>query len=252
MNKINIGLIGYGNVGSGVIKFLHNKKKHIKEKCQAEYSIKAICDLQFKKKKPKGLGKIVLTANSQDVIENPNIDVIVELIGGLHPAKEFILSALKNGKHVVTANKAVIASYGKELFAAADKAGKNIYYESAVMAGVPIIKTLSEGVAGNEFTGVYGIINGTCNYILSEMTKKKIPFAEALKDAQEKGYAEPDPTLDINGMDSTYKLAILIALTQGKFLNVKSIYTEGITHISKEDIEYAESMGLAIKLLAIA
>ena len=252
MNKIKLGLIGYGNVGSGVVKLLKKKHNYIKNKFGVEFKFVGICDLSFKRKKPSGLGKILLTTDASKIINHPDIDIVVELIGGLHPAKAFVLSALKNGKHVVTANKALIAEYGKELFQSAHKYGKNIYFETAVQAGVPIIKTLTEGLAGNQFKSLHGIINGTCNYILSEMSNSDLSFEEAVKKAQKNGFAETDPTLDINGMDSAYKLAILIYLAFGKFLKPKSIYTEGITHISHQDIQFAEEMGLNIKLLAIA
>ena len=252
MNKINVGLIGCGNVGLGVVKFLQKKRSYIKKKFNVEFNINAICDLKIKKRTPKGIGKAVLTTKYQKIISNPDIDVVVELIGGLHPAKEIVLGALKKGKHVVTANKGLIAQYGKELFIEAHKQNRNIYFESAVMAGVPIIKTITEGLAGNQFNNIYGIINGTCNYILSAMSKKNYSFEQAVAEAQKNGFAETDPTLDINGMDSAYKLAVLVSLVLGKFITVKDIQTEGITQISHADIEYAESIGLCIKLLAIA
>lgn len=252
MNKLKLGLIGYGNVGSGVVKLLKKKRSYIKNKFGLEFQFRGICDLSFKRKKPSRLGKILLTTDAQKIINDPDIDIIVELIGGLHPAKEFVLAALKNNKHVVTANKALIAEYGKELFQSAQKYKKNIYFETAVQAGVPIIKTLTEGLAGNQFKAIYGIINGTCNYILSEMSDNGLSFEQAVKKAQANGFAEADPTLDINGMDSAYKLAILTYLSFGKFLKPKSIHTEGITHISHQDIEFAEEMGFVIKLLAIA
>ena len=198
------------------------------------------------------LGKTVYTKEFNELINDPQIDVVVELIGGHHPALEIIKGALEHGKHVVTANKAVISTYGQELFCLAHEKGRSIYFETAVMAGVPVIKTLVEGVAGNRYNGLYGIVNGNCNYILGEMDTNRLAFDEAVKLAQQKGYAESDPTLDINGMDSAHKLAILVSLAMGKFLKVKDIHTEGITHISKEDLFYAEEMGLTIKLLAIA
>jgi len=252
MTKINLGLIGYGNVGSGVVKLLRQKNNYIKEKFDIEFHVKAICDLTFSKKKPSGLGSTLLTTNAQDLLADPEINIIIELIGGLHPAREFIVSALENGKHVVTANKALIAEHGKELFEIAHRCKKNVYFETSVQAGVPIIKTLTEGVAGNQFNALFGIINGTCNYILSEMSGKGLSFDAAVKKAQENGFAETDPTLDINGMDSAYKLAILTYLAFGKFINPKAIHTEGITHISHQDIQFAEEMGLCIKLLGIA
>jgi len=253
MNKINIGLIGYGNVGSGVVKLLQKKRKYIKAKHHVEFVLKTICDRSIKKKKiARGLKNVRLTASIEETIADPDLHVIIELIGGLHPAKDIILQSLKKNKHVVTANKEVIAHFGQLLFEEAHRQGQNIYFESAVMAGVPIIKLLSEGIAGNGYKEIYGIINGTCNYILSAMSQNEWSFEQAVKEAQKRGFAEADPTLDINGMDSTHKLAILTALAFNKFIKPNQIHTEGITQISHHDIEYAESLNLTIKLLAIA
>ncbi len=252
MNKIHVGLIGYGVVGQGVVQFLHKNETSLKNKFGSEFLLKTLCDRSIHKKNTKGLGKTVLTKNIQDVLNDPSIDVVIELIGGKNPAKQIIVDALKSGKHVITANKDLIANHGKELFASAKKHHCHLYFESAVGAGIPIIKTITEGIVGNQFNGIYGIINGTCNFILDEMTRKDYTFEKALADAKTKGYAESDPTLDINGMDSTHKLAILIYLAFGKAMKVKNIYTEGITHISHDDIEYATSLNLTIKLLAIA
>ena len=252
MKKVRIGLIGYGVVGQGVVKFLTKNKTPLKNKFGTEFILKTLCDRSIHKKNTKGLGKTVLTTHIQEVLDDVDIDVVIELIGGKNPAKHIVASALKNGKHVITANKDLIANQGKELFALAKKHNSYLYFESAVGAGIPIIKTISEGIVGNQFKGLYGIINGTCNFILDEMTQKDCTFEEALADAQKKGYAESDPTLDINGMDSTHKLAILIYLAFGKSMKVKDIYTEGITHISHDDIEYATRLNLTIKLLAIA
>ena len=252
MNKINIGLIGYGTVGSGVVKFLAKKKSYIRDKFDTEFVIRSICDRSIRQKNIKGLSRTRLTTKIHDVLDDPQTDVIVELIGGMHPAKEIAVKALKSGKHVVTANKELIANSGKELFQLAKRKKCHLYFESAVGAGIPIIKNITEGIAGNQFSSIYGIINGTCNYILSEMTQNNCSFAQALEEAQKKGYAESDPTLDINGMDSVHKLAILIGLGFGKFISIKDIYREGITHISQDDIEYATSLDLTIKLLAIA
>ncbi|MFP4472707.1 MAG: homoserine dehydrogenase [Candidatus Omnitrophota bacterium] len=253
MIDVNVGLIGYGNVGQGVVKLLKKKRALLQDKYHIQVNVRGICDLQFRKKKPRGLGKkTILTSDARKLLEDPDTAVIIELIGGLHPAKEFVLQALKNGKHVITANKALIAQYGKTLFKAAEKYQRNIYFETSVLAGVPLIKTLTEGLAGNDIHAVYGIINGTCNYVLSEMSSNNLSFENAVKKAQANGFAETDPTLDINGMDAAYKLAILTYLAFGKFVTPKSIHTEGITHISHQDIQFAEELGLTIKLLAIA
>jgi len=252
MNKIHVGLIGYGVVGQGVAQFLNKNKTVLKNKFSSDFILKTVCDRSIHKKDTKVLGKTLLTKNIQDVLEDEAIDVVIELIGGKNPAKQIVEDSLKSGKHVITANKDLIANNGKELFALAKKHNRHLYFESAVGAGIPIIKTITEGIAGNQFHGLYGIINGTCNFILDEMTRKDYTFEQALEDAKTKGYAESDPTLDINGMDSTHKLAILIYLAFGKVMKVKEIYTEGITHISHDDIEYATSLNLTIKLLAIA
>jgi homoserine dehydrogenase len=253
MTKITLGLIGYGNVGRGVVSFINKRKSFFKDKYNVEFEIKTICDRSIKKKLPSGLeGTKTLTTDYKKIINDPEIDAIIELIGGIQPARQIVLEALNKGKHVVTANKSLLALHGKELFQEAHSCNRNIYYESAVMAGVPLIKMLTEGLAGNKFKSLHGIINGTCNYILTEMTQKDLNFGQALAAAQAKGFAESNPTLDINGMDSANKLAILVSLTMGKFINAEKVYTEGITQISHHDIEHAESLDLTIKLLAIA
>ena len=252
MRKINIGLIGYGVVGAGVIKFLQKRQNYIRDKYRVEFVARTICDRSIHRKDTRGLGSVKLTKKIADVLDDRSTEVVIELIGGLHPAKEIVTTALRRGKHVVTANKVLIAHYGKELFQLAKKQNRQLYFESSVGAGIPIIKTITEGMVGNTYNRIYGIINGTCNFILTEMTKNNLSFTKALKLAQEKGFAESNPTLDINGMDSTHKLAILVYLAFGKFVKVSDIYTEGITHISHDDIAYAESLNLTIKLLAIA
>lgn len=252
-NRLSVGLIGYGNVGSGVVDFLQKRKSYFKDKFNMEFELKAICDRSIKEKNPQGLDKhTYLTKNADKVINDPDIDVIIELIGGVDPAKEIVLGALKKGKHVITANKSLLAYHGKELFQEAHTCNRNIYFETSVMAGVPVIKMLTEGLAGNKFNSFYGIINGTCNFILSAMTQKNLTFGQALAEAQARGFAESNPTLDITGMDSAHKLAILVSQTLGRFITAKDIYTEGITQISHHDIEHAETLGLTIKLLAIA
>lgn len=252
IRKIHIGLAGYGVVGSGVVQLLQKRKNYIQNKFRTEFVLKTVCDRSIQKKDTTILAGVNLTSKIQDLIDDPQIEIIVELMGGLNPAKDLVTGALQKGKHIVTANKALIADSGKELFELARSKNCHIYFESSVGAGIPVIKTISEGIAGNKCKSVYGIINGTCNYILTEMTKNRISFAQALEEAQKKGYAESNPTLDINGMDTTNKLAILVYLAFNKFIKVDEIYTEGITHISYDDIEYAESLNLRIKLLAIA
>ncbi|OGX36827.1 MAG: hypothetical protein A3C36_02350 [Omnitrophica WOR_2 bacterium RIFCSPHIGHO2_02_FULL_52_10] len=252
MNKINLGLIGYGVVGSGLVKLLAKRKSYIKNKFNAEFVLKTLCDRSIEAKNPQGLLGTALTTKYQDILDDPQIHIVIELIGGMNPAREIVRGALSKGKHVVTANKELIANNGIELFQLAKEKKCRLYYESSVGAGVPVIKTITEGLAGNKFSSIYGIINGTCNFILSEMTQNNVSFNQALEEAQKRGFAESDPSLDVNGIDSVHKLAILTYLAFGKAINVKDIYREGITHISHDDIEYATSLNLAIKLLAIA
>ncbi len=252
MKILTIGLIGLGTVGKGVAKLIKSKQAFVRSKYGVEIRIKTVCDLKADTAFLRTVGKVGVTKNFNDIVMDPEIDVVVELIGGLHPALEIIKGSLTNGKHVVTANKAVISTFGQELFEIARANSRSIYFETAVLAGVPIIKTLTEGIAGNQYNSLYGIVNGTCNYILSEMAENGMSFDAAVKLAQAKGYAEADPSLDINGKDSAHKLAVLVMLAMGKFIKVADIHTEGITHIAPEDLKYAEDMGLTIKLLAIA
>ena len=252
MNKLNIGLVGLGNVGGGVVKLLQRHRGYFKAKYDAEFNLKSVHDRSIDRKRSL-LGPNVETVNHyNDIIRDPEIDVVIELIGGMHPARDIMTESLKNGKHVITANKEVIAQSGKELFELAQKHNRHIYFESSVGAGIPIIKALTEGVAGNKFRRLYGIINGTCNFILTEMGRSDLTFRQALEEAQRKGFAESDPSLDINGTDSAHKLAILVYLAFGKSITSKDIHVEGITHISHDDIEHANSLNLTIKLLAIA
>jgi len=252
MKKINVGLIGFGNVGSGVVKILRDKRSLLSEKIGLEISISRICDKDLMSRRNVTIDRDILTRDPQDVINDPQIDIIVELIGGVHPAKEYIIGALKKGKNVVTANKALLAQEGRELFAIARDRNKNIYFEASVGAGIPIIKALREGLVANRFYSVYGIVNGTSNFILSQMSGENRTFSAALKEAKSRGFAEKNPTLDIDGIDSAHKLVLLTYLSFGKFVNMEDIYTEGISNISLADVNYALELGFQIKLLAIA
>ncbi len=252
MKKINIGLIGFGNVGSGVVKILRERKSILKDKVGAEINIKKIADKDIASKRGVSIDKGLLTKDAREIINDPHIDVVAELIGGIHPAKEFITEALKNGKNVVTANKALLAECGKELFALAEDRGKSIYFEAAVGAGIPMIRSLREGLVASKFYSIFGIVNGTSNYILSEMSHHSRTFADALRQAKLKGFAEKDPTLDIEGMDSAHKLIILTYLCFGRFTSLDDVFVEGISHISLLDVNYAKELGFEIKLLAIA
>ncbi len=252
MKKINVGLIGFGTVGSGVVKILRERKSYLSERIGVEIALKKICDKDINSKRNVSVDKSLITSSASELINDPQLDIIVELMGGIHPAKEFISEALNKGKHVVTANKALLAEHGQELFALANDRGKNIYFEASVGGGIPIIKSLREGLVANRFSGIFGILNGTSNYILSKMSADKCSFLDALKEAQKKGYAEKNPTLDIEGMDSAHKLVLLTYLCFGKFVRLNDVFIEGISHISLADINYANDLGLQIKLLAIA
>jgi homoserine dehydrogenase len=252
MKKMNIGLIGFGNVGSGVVKILREKKSFLAEKIGVEINIKKICDKDILSKRNVSIDKGLLTSKASEIIDDPQIDIVVELIGGINPAKEFISSALRSGKNVVTANKALLAQNGKELFALARDRGKNIYFEASVGAGIPIIKSLREGLVANRFNNIFGIVNGTSNFVLSEMSANNRSFPDALKQAKEKGFAEKDPSLDIEGIDSAHKLIILAYLCFGKLVSLQDVFVEGISQVSLADVNYAKELGFEIKLLAIA
>ncbi|MCG2714000.1 MAG: homoserine dehydrogenase [Candidatus Omnitrophica bacterium] len=252
MKKINIGLIGFGNVGCGVIKILQQRKAFLAQKIGIEIAIKKICDKDTTKKRDVLIDKSLLTSDANLVLNDPAIDIVVELMGGTTLAKDYILSALKKGKHVVTANKALLAEHGLELFAEASERGKNIYFEASVGAGIPIIKSIREGLIANKFSCVFGIVNGTSNYVLTQMSDENCTFSTALSAAQAKGFAEKDPSLDIQGIDSAHKLVLLTYLAFGRIVNLKDIFIEGISHISLADINYAKELGYTIKLLAIA
>ncbi|MBI5145235.1 MAG: homoserine dehydrogenase [Candidatus Omnitrophica bacterium] len=252
MKKINVGLIGFGNVGSGVVKILRERKTFLKEKIGLEINIAKICDKDIVAKRIVSVDKSLLIREPREIIHDPQIDIIVELMGGIHPAKEYIMEALKNGKNIVTANKALLAQSGKELFATALDRGKSIYFEASVGAGIPLIKSLREGLVANRFKSIFGIVNGTSNFILSQMSHQQCNFAAALKEAKARGFAEKDPTLDIEGIDSSHKLILLTYLCFGRLVSLDDIFIEGISQISLLDVNYARELGFQIKLLAIA
>ncbi len=249
---INVGIIGFGTVGTGTAKILLENKDVISQRIGFDINLKKIADLDIKKSRGIKLPEGILTANADDILNDPEINIVVELIGGIHPAKEFILKAIRNKKHVVTANKALIATEGNEILAEAEKHGVEIGFEASVAGGIPIIKILKEGLVANRILAVYGIINGTSNYILTKMTDEGIEFSDALKEAQRLGYAEADPTYDIEGIDSAHKLAILASLAYNIPFSFNDVYKEGITRITSQDIGFAGELGYKIKLLAIA
>jgi homoserine dehydrogenase len=254
-NTISVGIIGFGTVGTGTAKILLENSSLIKKRTGIDFVLKKIADLDIKRdrgiKVPAETLKDILTTDASALINDPDIDIVVELIGGIHSAKDFIMQAVKNKKHVVTANKALLATEGNEIFAAADKNGMEIGFEASVAGGIPIIKVLREGLVANNIVAVYGIINGTSNYILTKMTDEKVEFSDALKEAQKLGYAEADPTFDIEGIDTAHKLTILSSLAYGIPFLYNEVYKEGITKITAQDIEFASELGYKIKLLAI-
>lgn len=252
MNKINVGLLGFGEIGTGVVKILNERKNFLKQKIGVELILKKICDKNLNYKRQVKVNPSILTKNAREILDDPQIDIVIELVGGINPAKEFISEALKKSKYVVTANKALLALHGKELFDLAKSVNKNIYFEASIAGGIPIVKSIKEGLVANKFLGIYGIVNGTCNYILSRMSQDGISFAESLKEAKKKGFAEKNPQLDLEGIDSAHKLILLTYLAFGRFIGLGQILVEGINRISLLDIKYAEELNLAIKLLAIA
>ena len=251
MKDIKIGLIGYGTIGTGVIKLLKANAVIIEEKLGARLTLKKVADLDIVSDRGVVVEPGVLTTNVNDILTDPEIAVVIELIGGYEPARTFVLKAIANGKHIVTANKALLAVHGQEIYAAAAERKVEILYEAAVGGGIPILSAIKGNLAANNFTTSLGILNGTCNYILTKMTKEGADFAEVLKSAQQLGYAEADPTFDIEGIDTAHKLAILLSLCFGTRVDLKDIYTEGISSISAIDINFARDFGYKIKLLAI-
>jgi homoserine dehydrogenase len=249
---INVGIIGFGTVGTGTVRILLGNKDVLKERLGFEINLRKIAVRDIVRDRGIKVPEGVLTTDVDAVLNDPHIDIVVEVIGGIRPAKDFILKAINNGKHVVTANKALLATDGNEIFTAAQEAGIEIGFEASVAGGIPIIKVIREGLVANRIKAVYGIINGTSNYILTKMTDGNVEFSVALKEAQDLGYAEADPTLDIEGIDSAHKLAILAYLSYGIPILYKNIYTEGISKISSQDIDFASELGYKVKLLAIA
>lgn len=252
MKKIKVGLIGCGTIGNGVAEVLARKGRLIRERSGLDIVVSKICDRSQAALKKVSKGRAVLTRNPNDVLKDRNIDIVVELIGGVKTARGIVVSAIKAKKHVVTANKALLAIHGKEIFKLADRNGVSVGFEASVAGGIPIIKALKEGYVSNRIDTIYGIINGTSNFILTEMAEDKYDFKKALAVAQKKGFAERNPALDINGVDSAHKLTIL-ALLAFKFpVDLEDIYVAGIEDIEPIDIEYAAELGYVVKLLAIA
>ena len=247
---IQIGILGLGTVGTGVVSILQQNAEDIQTRIHCEIKIKGILDRDLNRAREIS-GDFILTDQPEEILQDPEIDIIVEVMGGIEPARTFILEALRQGKHVVTANKDLIALHGHELLDAADKAGKDLYFEASVGGGIPIIAVLKESLAANRITEVIGIINGTTNYILTAMAEQGREYAEVLAEAQQLGYAEADPSADVDGLDAARKLAILASLAFNSRVALKDVFVEGISKITREDLAYAAELGCTIKLLAI-
>jgi homoserine dehydrogenase len=251
MRPINAGLLGIGTVGGGTWEVLHRNADEIRRRAGRAIRIARVADKDLKKARRLVDGKAALHKNAWEVVRAPDIDIVIELIGGTGIAKDLVLEAIANGKHVVTANKALLARHGNRIFAAAQKKGVMVAFEASVGGGIPIIKALREGLAANRIEWIAGIINGTSNFILSEMRDKGLAFDAVLAEAQRMGYAEADPTFDIAGVDAAHKLTILSALAFGIPMQFARAYTEGISKLTQADIGYAEELGYRIKLLGI-
>lgn len=249
---INVGLIGFGTIGTGVIKLLQKNGALISERVGAEIKLKRIADIDITTPRGVELPDGVLTTKADDILNDPDIDIVIELMGGYEPARTFLLRAMENKKHVCTANKALLATYGDDIFQSAGRNGVNIGFEPSVGGTIPVIKTIKESLIGNRIESIMAIVNGTSNFILSKMTDEGGSFATVLKEAQALGFAEANPTFDIEGVDAAHKLAILLSLSYGKKVRLEDLHREGISSISEQDIVFARELGYRIKLLAIA
>ena len=252
MQQVNLGMIGGGTVGSGVYHAWQKNGGLMAARLGVQLVFRKIAVKAFDEPRPYPIARHLMTTDWQEVVNDPQIHVVIELVGGTGIAKTMVLAALAQGKTVVTANKALLSAHGKELFAAAAKSGANLYYEASVCGGIPIIKALREGFVANQFPAIYGIVNGTCNYILSRMKAEGADFSAVLADAQKLGYAETPPDLDIDGHDAQHKIGILASLAHGFWVDHHKIHTEGIRDVSKIDMQFAEKLGYNIKLLGIA
>src|SRR5881396_1709582 len=251
MKPINVGLLGIGTVGWGTWAVLARNREEISRRAGRDIRISVVADKETLKARKLTGGNARVTADAFEVVRDPEIDIVIELVGGVTVAKDLVLAVIDSGKHVVTANKALLATHGNEIFAAAQKKGVMVAFEGAVAGGIPIIKALREGLSANRIEWIAGIINGTSNFILSEMRDKGLPFATVLKEAQKRGYAEADPTFDVEGVDAGHKLSIMAAIAFGIPMQFDKCYKEGITRLTEGDIRYAEQLGYRIKLLGI-
>ena len=252
MGELRVGLVGFGTVGSGVSKILLDQSKDIEARTGLTLTLGAVCDKDTTSDRSVALPDGLLTDDLGAVLGSPDIEVVVELVGGTTFAKDLVLQALESGRDVVTANKALLAHHGAELFAAAARSGKSISFEASVCGGIPLIRAVRDGYAGNEIRQMMGIVNGTCNYILTEMTRAGATYDHALKQAQAKGFAEADPALDVGGGDSAHKIAILARMAFAEDIDFDGIHVEGIDRIQPIDIQFGAKMGYVLKLLAVA
>ncbi len=250
--RIGVGLVGFGTVGTGVAKILLGNRALIQRRVGVPVELVRVADLDITRDRGVSLPPGMLTTDVGQILDDPSIDIVLELIGGYDAAKRVILDAMARGKQVVTANKALLAVHGEEIFEAAARRRVDLGFEASVGGGIPVIRALTEGLAANTILSIYGIINGTSNYILSRMTSEGQGFKEVLAEAQRAGYAEADPTFDVAGVDSAHKLSIMVSLAYGTPVNFKEVYTEGITRLTPLDITYAKEFGYTIKLLGIA
>ncbi len=251
MQQVNLGMLGGGTVGSGVFHAWRQNGDLMAARLGVKLAFRKIAVKAFDEPRPYPIPRALMTTDWQEVVNDPQVQVVIELVGGTGLAKTMVLAALAQGKTVVTANKALLSVAGRELFAAAAKGGANLYYEASVCGGIPIIKSLREGFVANQFPAIYGIVNGTCNYILTRMKQEGADFAAVLADAQKLGYAETPPDLDIDGVDAQHKTGILASLAHGFWVDHHAIHTEGIRDVSKIDIQFAQRLGYTIKLLGI-
>jgi len=252
MKTINVGILGFGTVGTGVARILTESADLLRQRAGLDLRLKWVADIDLETDRGVPLADGVLIPDARRVVDDPEVDIVVEMIGGEGIAKQLILQAIANGKAVVTANKALLAKHGAEVFAAARNKGVDLAYEASVGGCMPVIKSLRESLVGNRILAMQGILNGTCNYILTRITDEGLDFAEALAQAQAAGYAEADPTLDVEGFDTAHKLAVITSLAYGTEVDFDDIYIEGISKITPLDIEFARQFGFRIKLLAIS
>lgn len=251
MKEIKVGLIGFGTVGSGTAQVLYEQADRLQRKTGAVITLRRVADIVVDAL-PEHLSGVELTRDADEILTDPEIDIVMELIGGIEPARTFILKAIDNGKHVVTANKALISQHGREIFEAAARKNVEIGFEASVGGGIPVIKALKEGLAANKILSIMGIMNGTANYILNKMTDHGMKFEEVLKEAQAKGFAEADPTYDVEGIDTAHKLVILMTMAYGMRMSLDDVSIEGISQVKPIDIDFAREFGYRIKLLAIS